>query len=197
MQIRLPRPRVKGVLILMVVLPAAPVKVPNLISTFSRPLRGPNLPVSGASHRIYLATVRSHKALKHTHNPQGVMPEQRVKEFPSECLWFEPKNYFVLLAVTRWLLNLALSGVIELHKRMQLARIDLNHVRLEIAKSLEMDVHTRGETLPECHCVCCHCQLKEEIEGHDVSVIFDGTTRLGEAIPVVVRFVVSQWRIQQ
>lgn len=80
---------------------------------------------------------------------------------------------------------------------MQLARTDLNRVRLEIAKSLEMydnDVHIRGEILPESrHYVCCYCQLKEAIEGRDVSVIFDGMTHLGEAMAVVVQFVVSQW----
>ena len=55
---------------------------------------------------------------------------------------------------------------------MQLVKIDLNYVRLEIAKSVKIyddDVHT---TLPESHCVCCHCQLKEEIEGSDVSLLF-------------------------
>lgn len=40
-------------------------------------------------------------------------------------------------------------------------------------------------------------QLKEEIEGRDVSVVFDGTTRLGEAMAVVIRFVDSDWKIQQ
>ena len=32
-------------------------------------------------------------------------------------------------------------------------------------------------------------RIKSEIEGHDISVIFDGSTRLGEALGIVVRFV--------
>lgn len=40
-------------------------------------------------------------------------------------------------------------------------------------------------------------QLKQEIEGRDISIVFDGTTRMGEAMAVVLRFVDSEWRIQQ
>ena len=40
-------------------------------------------------------------------------------------------------------------------------------------------------------------QLKKEIEGREVSVIFDGTTHVGEAMAVLWRFVDSQWKIQQ
>ena len=40
-------------------------------------------------------------------------------------------------------------------------------------------------------------KIKQEIEGKDVSVIFDGTTRLGEAMAVVVRFVSDEWEIEQ
>ena len=39
-------------------------------------------------------------------------------------------------------------------------------------------------------------QIKAEIEGRNVSIIFDGTTRLGEALAIVIRFVV-EWRIEQ
>ena len=38
---------------------------------------------------------------------------------------------------------------------------------------------------------------KEEISGHNVSVIFDGTTRLGEALAIVVRFITADWEIKQ
>ena len=31
-------------------------------------------------------------------------------------------------------------------------------------------------------------KIKDEIEGRDVSVIFDGSTRLGEALAIVLRF---------
>ena len=42
------------------------------------------------------------------------------------------------------------------------------------------------------------CKLKEEINGKDVAVIFDGTSRLGEALVIVLRFVdVESWSIQQ
>ena len=41
-------------------------------------------------------------------------------------------------------------------------------------------------------------RIKNEIEGKCVSVIFDGTTRLGEALAVVLRFVDEEkWVIQQ
>ena len=40
-------------------------------------------------------------------------------------------------------------------------------------------------------------QLKKEIEGREVSVIFDGTTHVGEVMAVVLQFVDSQWKIQQ
>ena len=39
--------------------------------------------------------------------------------------------------------------------------------------------------------------IKGEISGHDVSVIFDGTTRLGEALVIVVRFITADWEIKQ
>ena len=39
--------------------------------------------------------------------------------------------------------------------------------------------------------------VKQEISGRPVSVIFDGTTRLGEAMAVIVRFVDDKLAIQQ
>ena len=39
--------------------------------------------------------------------------------------------------------------------------------------------------------------IKEELAGRDLSVIFDGTTRLGEAMAILVRFIDSNWQIQQ
>jgi len=35
--------------------------------------------------------------------------------------------------------------------------------------------------------------IKQEILGKYLSVIFDGTTRLGEAMAIVVRYVDSEW----
>ena len=40
-------------------------------------------------------------------------------------------------------------------------------------------------------------RIKEELDGKDLSVIFDGTTRLGEAMAIVVRFIDLNWLIQQ
>ena len=40
-------------------------------------------------------------------------------------------------------------------------------------------------------------QIKEKISGKPLSIIFDGTSRLGEALAVVVRFIDSKWSIQQ
>ena len=39
-------------------------------------------------------------------------------------------------------------------------------------------------------------RIRSEIDGLDVAIIFDGTTRLGEALAVVLRFF-SGWKIQQ
>ena len=39
-------------------------------------------------------------------------------------------------------------------------------------------------------------RIRSEIDSQDVSIIFDGTTRLGEALAVVLRFF-SGWKIQQ
>ena len=36
-------------------------------------------------------------------------------------------------------------------------------------------------------------KLKDEISGRELSVIFDGTTRLGEAMAVLVCFVSDDW----
>ena len=38
-------------------------------------------------------------------------------------------------------------------------------------------------------------QILQEIAGRKVSVIFDGTTRLGEALVIVLRFVTDDWQI--
>ena len=39
-------------------------------------------------------------------------------------------------------------------------------------------------------------KIKNEIAGRKVSVIFDGTTRLGEAMAIVLRFIDDEWNIQ-
>ena len=40
-------------------------------------------------------------------------------------------------------------------------------------------------------------KIKDEISGTNVAVIFDGTTRLGEALAIVIRFVTADWEIKQ
>ena len=40
-------------------------------------------------------------------------------------------------------------------------------------------------------------RLKNEIAGKPLSVVFDGTSRLGEVFAVVIRFIDSGWCIQQ
>ena len=42
-----------------------------------------------------------------------------------------------------------------------------------------------------------HRQTQEEIKGREVSVIFDGTTHVAEAMAIVVRYVSSDWTITQ
>ncbi len=39
--------------------------------------------------------------------------------------------------------------------------------------------------------------IKSEIDGKEVSVIFDGTTHVCEAMIILLRFVDNQWNIQQ
>ena len=38
-------------------------------------------------------------------------------------------------------------------------------------------------------------QTQEEIKGREVSVIFDGTTHVAEAMAIVVRYVSRDWKI--
>ena len=40
-------------------------------------------------------------------------------------------------------------------------------------------------------------KLQEEIRGKNVSIIFDGTSRLGEALAIVVRYIKEDWQIKQ
>ena len=40
-------------------------------------------------------------------------------------------------------------------------------------------------------------KIKQGIEGKHVSVIFEGTTRLGEALAIVLRFISPSWTIEQ
>ena len=39
--------------------------------------------------------------------------------------------------------------------------------------------------------------LKQELQGKQVGVIFDGTTRLGEAMAIILRFVSESWTLEQ
>ena len=39
--------------------------------------------------------------------------------------------------------------------------------------------------------------IQDELTGREISIVFDGTTRLGEALVVLVRFLDSEWTIQQ
>ena len=39
--------------------------------------------------------------------------------------------------------------------------------------------------------------IKKEINGRELSIIFDGTTHVCEALVIVVRFVTENWKIQQ
>lgn len=40
-------------------------------------------------------------------------------------------------------------------------------------------------------------KLKSEVRGKDVSLIFDGTSRLGEALAIILRFVSDEWVLEQ
>ena len=40
-------------------------------------------------------------------------------------------------------------------------------------------------------------RIQGKVSVQDVSVIFDGTSRLGEALAIVLRFVICEWSIEQ
>ena len=40
-------------------------------------------------------------------------------------------------------------------------------------------------------------RICSEIQGKNVSVVFDGTSRLGEAVAILVHFVGEEWRLEQ
>lgn len=39
--------------------------------------------------------------------------------------------------------------------------------------------------------------MKKEVHGRNISVIFDGTTRLGEALVIVIRYLDDEWKLCQ
>ena len=39
--------------------------------------------------------------------------------------------------------------------------------------------------------------LKQELQGKQVGVIFDGTTRLGEALAIILHFVSESWTLER
>ena len=40
-------------------------------------------------------------------------------------------------------------------------------------------------------------KIREELTGREILIVFDGTTRIGEALVLIVRFLDSEWKIQQ
>ena len=194
---------------------------------------------------------KRNKAPKHSQDPKGVTPTQRVKEFPGECLSVSANRLFCVscreeVALKRSIIRSHIGSSKHVNGK---ARLHSKEAReKDIASSLQSynaKVHARGETLPEDHRVYRvkvlmaflragiplnkmehfrslleenayslggrktlsdlipfvlrneRTLLKEEIQGRDVSVIFDGTTHLGEAMAVVLRFVDDDWVIQQ
>ena len=194
---------------------------------------------------------KRHKAPKRSHDPKGVSPAQRAKEFANECLTVSANKLFCTACREEVALKLSIiRGHIGSSKHAKgKARVHAKEVReKDIASSLRAyiaEVHARGETLPEDHRVYRvrvlmsflragiplnkiehfrplleehaysldgrrtisdlipfvlqneRALVKEIIQGREVSVIFDGTTHLGEAMAVVLRYVDSDWGIQQ
>ena len=194
---------------------------------------------------------RRNKAPKRSHDPKSVVPAQRVKEFPGECLSVSANKLFCVACREEVALKRSIiTGHIGSSKHVEgKARLQSKEAReKDIASSLQAysaEAHDRGETMPEDHRVyrvkvlmaflragialnkieCFRSLLeenayslggrrtlsdlipfvlqeersliKQEIQGRDVSVIFDGTTHLGEAMAVVLRFVDEDWGIQQ
>ena len=58
------------------------------------------------------------------------------------------------------------------------------------------DRHNLSDLIPFIQKKERECVLAE-ISGHDISVIFDGTCRLGEALCLVIRFISDSWNIEQ
>ena len=71
---------------------------------------------------------------------------------------------------------------------MSLANTVLHHVYLYRLTSAQLILFVRKEEEET---------IKREISGNNVSVIFDGTKRLGKALAIVIRFVTADWEIKQ
>ncbi len=186
------------------------------------------------------------------HDPKGVSPSQRAKEFPGEHLTVSAGKLFCracreCLVIKRSVVVSHVKCTKHLEGKKKL--LEKEGRERDLAQSLrahDAQTHHKGETLPDEQNVYrvkvvmafmqagiplakldCHglrdllqengyrlsdtrhmfdlvpfvlqeerSRLRAEIHGKCVSVIFDGTTRLGEVLAVVVRFV-SDWNIQQ
>ncbi len=186
------------------------------------------------------------KAPKRAHDPKGVTPAQRVREFPGECLSVSSNRLFCVACREEVALKLSIiRGHVGSSKHADgKARLQSKEAREKnIASSLQAyddEVHARGETLPPEHRVyrdkvlmaflragiplnkmehfrpvleswwqkddlrpntICSPERKDTNQGGDPRAgclcHFDGTTHLGEAMAIVLRFVDSDWKIQQ
>ncbi|CAB4023964.1 RNA-directed DNA polymerase from transposon BS [Paramuricea clavata] len=84
-----------------------------------------------------------------------------------------------------------LSGKEKLHQKAKRER-DL----AEVLRAYDEENHPIGETLS----MNTREEKKntlEELTGREISIVFDGTTRLGGALVIIVRFLDSEWKIQQ
>ena len=100
---------------------------------------------------------RRHKAPRRAHDPKGVTPTQRVKEFPNECLSVSANKLFCVACREEVALKLSIIKghvVSSKHENGKLKLHSNEAQEKDIVKSLQaydVEAHGRGETLPENH----------------------------------------------
>ena len=81
-----------------------------------------------------------------------------------------------------------------LHAGVPISKLDLFRDLLEENGFRLAGRRTMSDLIPFAHQE--QRRIKAEIQGQKVSVIFDGTSRIGEAMAIIIRFVNKDWSIQ-
>lgn len=95
------------------------------------------------------------KAPKQIHDPKSVTPEQRVKEFPSECFTVSGKRLFCTVCQQEVALK---RSIITSHVGSSKHTCSKERHERDIASSLvvyDAQTCTRGETLQDAHRIYC------------------------------------------
>lgn len=223
--------------------------VPSLLTRLKQ------APVAAVNRKRKVAqnssTRQRHKTPRTTHDPKGVSPEQRVREFPEEKFVVSGKKLFCTACREEVAVK---KSVVELHVKSEkhkcgkgklLSKSNREQSILQALDAYDKEVHPVGESLPGEQRIYRvkvlstflkagvalnkldvfrdlleenglrlagrrpmsdlipfvlaeeKKRLREEIGDRAVSVIFDGTSRIGEALVVVLRFIDEDWSPQQ